>query len=65
MSIPGLGPKTLALLHKKFRVSCLDDLKNCLEKAAPAKLKGFGQKKIDNIKRGIALWQASQARRGC
>jgi DNA polymerase (family 10) len=62
MSIPGLGPKTLALLHKKFRVSCLDDLKNCLEKAAPAKLKGFGQKKIDNIKRGIALWQASQTR---
>ena len=62
MSIPGLGPKTLALLHKTFRVNCLDDLKNCLEKAATAKIKGFGQKKIDNIKRGIDLWQASQAR---
>jgi len=62
MSIPGLGPKTLALLHKKFRISCLDDLKACLDKAASAKLKGFGQKKIDNIKRGIDLWVSSQKR---
>jgi DNA polymerase (family X) len=62
MSIPGLGPKTLALLHKKFRVSCLDDLESCLETAASKKLKGFGQKKIENIKRGIDLWRASQKR---
>lgn len=62
MSIPGLGPKTLALLHKKFRVNCLDDLKKCLDQAATAKLKGFGQKKIDNIKRGIDLWVSSQQR---
>ena len=62
MSIPGLGPKTLAFLHKKFRISCLDDLKTCLEKAASVKLRGFGQKKIDNLKRGIELWLASQKR---
>ncbi len=62
MGIPGLGPKTLALLHRKFRVNCLDDLKNCLEKAATAGLKSFGKRKIDNIKRGIDLWQASQKR---
>lgn len=62
MSIPGLGPKTLAILHKKFRVNCLEDLKGCLEKAVTSKIKGFGQKKIDNIKRGIDLWQASQKR---
>ena len=62
MNIPGLGPKTLALLHRRFHVSCLDDLRSCLEKAATAKLKGFGQKKIDNIKRGIDLWLASQQR---
>jgi DNA polymerase (family X) len=62
MSIPGLGPKTLALLHKKFRVNCLDDLTNCLDQAATAKLKGFGAKKIANIKRGIDLWVASQKR---
>ena len=62
MSIPGLGPKTLALLHEKFHVTCLNDLRSCLEQAATKKLKGFGQKKIDNIERGIDLWVASQKR---
>jgi DNA polymerase (family X) len=62
MSIPGLGPKTLAQLHQKFRIRSLDDLKHCLEKAASVRLKGFGQKKIDNIKRGIDLWESSQKR---
>lgn len=62
MSVPGLGPKTLALLHSKYRITCLDDLKRALERAASAKLKGFGEKKIENIKRGIDLWFASQKR---
>jgi DNA polymerase (family 10) len=62
MSIPGLGPKTLALLHKKFKVTGLDDLRTRLETAASVKLKGFGQKKIDNLKRGIDLWLTSQKR---
>lgn len=62
MSIPGLGPKTLALLHKKAGVRKFDDLKRCLESERVLKLKGFGQKKIDNIKRGIDLWLASQKR---
>jgi DNA polymerase (family X) len=62
MSIPGLGPKTLGLLHKNFRIDCLEDLQECLENPALSKLKGFGQKKIDNIKRGIDLWMAGQRR---
>lgn len=62
MSVPGLGPKTLALLHKKFRVCTLDDLKCCLDGDGLAKVKGFGEKKIANIKRGIELWSASQQR---
>ncbi|HSP70583.1 MAG TPA: DNA polymerase/3'-5' exonuclease PolX [Bryobacteraceae bacterium] len=62
MSIPGLGPKTLAQLHRKFHIRSLADLEHCLEKAAAVKLKGFGQKKIDNIKRGIELWVSSQKR---
>ncbi len=62
MSIPGLGPKTLALLHKEIGVTSFEDLKRCLEGEAVLQLKGFGQKKIDNIKRGIDLWLASQQR---
>lgn len=62
MGIPGLGPKTLAFLHKKIGVTGFEDLKRCLEGEAVLKLKGFGQKKIDNIKRGIDLWLGSQQR---
>jgi DNA polymerase (family 10) len=62
MGIPGLGPKTLALLYKKFRIASLEDLQNCLDRAAETKLKGFGQKKIENIRRGIGLWLASRQR---
>ncbi len=62
MSVPGLGPKTLALLHGKYRIASLDDLKRALEKAKSQKLKGFGQKKIENIERGIDLWSAGQKR---
>jgi len=62
MNIPGLGPKTLALLHKRVRISNFEDLKRALDTGALLKLKGFGQKKIDNIKRGIDLWLARQKR---
>ena len=62
MNIPGLGPKTLALLHKRVHISNFEDLKRCLDSGALLKLKGFGQKKIDNIQRGIDLWLASQKR---
>src|SRR6185437_9655242 len=63
MSIPGLGPKTLALLHKKFRVNCLDDLKSCLGKAATVKLKGFGRKRSTTS--NAVLSCGSPARSGC
>lgn len=62
MSIPGLGPKTLALLHKKAGINNLEDLKKCLDGEAILKWKGFGQKKIENIRRGIELWVGSQKR---
>ncbi len=62
MSIPGLGPKTLALLHKKFRIKDFEGLKRLIDSGALLKLRGFGEKKIENIKRGINLWLASKQR---
>jgi len=62
MSIPGLGPKTLALLHQKGHVNDFESLKRCLDSEALTKLKGFGAKKVENIKRGIELWAASRQR---
>ena len=62
MDIPGLGPKTLALLHKKQHVKNFADLKRLLDSDALLKVRGFGAQKIANLKRGIALWQASKQR---
>jgi DNA polymerase (family 10) len=62
MSIPGLGPKTVALFHKKFHIKCFEDLKRVIDSGALLNLRGFGEKKVDNIKRGINLWLASKLR---
>jgi DNA polymerase (family 10) len=63
MDIPGLGPKTLALLHEKFRIKNADDLRRLIEKGSLGKLRGFGEKKIENLRRGIELHQSSKQRR--
>src|SRR5215813_1513208 len=63
MDIPGLGPKTVALLHKNFRVKNVGDLRRLIEKGSLDKLRGFGGKKIENLRRGIELYQSSKQRR--
>jgi DNA polymerase (family X) len=63
MNIPGLGPKTLALLDKKFHIKNVDDLKRLIENGSLRKLRGFGAKKIENLRQGIELYQASRQRR--
>ncbi|HTR38700.1 MAG TPA: DNA polymerase/3'-5' exonuclease PolX [Bryobacteraceae bacterium] len=62
MSIPGLGPKTLALFHKKLKVNDLESLKRALESGKAGKLPGFGPKKAENLQRGIDLWTAGHKR---
>jgi DNA polymerase (family 10) len=62
IDIPGLGPKTLALLHRKLHIKNFEDLKRVIDSGALAKLPGFGQKKIENLKRGISLWLSSKQR---
>ena len=62
MDIPGLGPKTLALLHKKFRIKNVNDLSRLIEKGSLVELRGFGEKKIENLRRGIELHQSGKQR---
>ncbi len=62
MAIPGLGPKTLALLHKRCRVKDFKSLKQALDKGTLARLPGFGAKKVQNLQRGIDLWLSSRQR---
>jgi len=62
MTIPGLGPKTLALIHKKCHIKGFEDLKRALDSGALLKLPGFKEKKVENIRRGISLWVSSKQR---
>ncbi|UCE19433.1 MAG: DNA polymerase/3'-5' exonuclease PolX [Gemmatimonadota bacterium] len=62
MSIQGLGPKTLALVHKELGVKNLEDLKKTIDSRALESLPGMGAKKIENILRGIELRSASLGR---
>ncbi len=56
LDIPYLGPKTLKLAYEKLGVRSLDDLKRVIEDGSLAKLPGMGPKKIENIKKGMALY---------
>lgn len=57
MNITGFGPATLKLLHKKLRISNRDDLIKALETDKLVGIKGFGDKKIENMKRALKLFK--------
>ena len=62
MNIPGMGPKTLALLHKEKRIGSLSQLEAALEDGSLVGLPGIGEKKVENMKRGIQLLKQSKGR---
>ena len=62
MDIPGMGPKTLSMLHKEREISSLPQLEKAVEEGSLIGLFGIGEKKIENIKRGILLLKQSKGR---
>jgi len=62
MNIPGMGPKTLSMLRKEKGISNFSQLEKALENGSLLGLFGIGEKKIENIKRGILLLRQSQGR---
>jgi DNA polymerase (family 10) len=55
LDIPGLGPKTVALLWKQAGVQSMADLTDKLKDDALAELPGFGKKKLENLRKNIAF----------
>ncbi len=51
--IPGLGPKTIALLWKEMGVTDIGQLRKAINSGMIEKLPGMGAKKVENIKKGI------------
>ena len=62
MDIPGMGPKTLSMLHKEKGISSLSHLEKAVENGSLIGLPGIGEKKVENIKRGIQLLKQSKGR---
>src|SRR4030043_1492407 len=62
MDIPGMGPKTLALIHKERGINNLSQLEKAVEDSSLTDIPGMGEKKIENIKRGIQLLKQSKGR---
>ncbi len=53
LEIQGLGGKTIHLMHEKLGVRNLGDLKRVIKDGSLAALYGMGEKKAENIRRGI------------
>jgi DNA polymerase (family 10) len=53
LDIPGVGPKTVKLLNEKLKVRNIEDLKKVLSDGSAARLPGMGEKKVENILKGL------------
>jgi len=53
LEIPGIGPKTAAMLHQKFKVSSLPTLKKFVEGGGLDLVDGIGPKTAERIKESI------------
>ncbi len=62
MGIPGMGPKTLSLIHKEKGIKNLSQLEKAVKNGSLIDLPGMGEKKVENIKRGIQLLKQSKGR---
>jgi DNA polymerase (family 10) len=64
LDIPGLGPKTIALMWKERGVTSIAELSEAIAAGKLDGLKGVGPKKIESIKQGMALLERSAGRIG-
>ena len=55
MHIPGIGPKTVKVVYEKLKIESIEELEAAATDGRLAELPGFGQKKCENIIRGITL----------
>lgn len=63
MEVPGVGPKTARQLYDELGVDSLERLREALERGELLRLKGFGSKKAERIREGLALVQSAGKRR--
>ncbi|MFQ5915928.1 MAG: DNA polymerase/3'-5' exonuclease PolX [Nitrospinota bacterium] len=63
LRVPGLGPKTLALIHQELGVGSAEDLRAVIEDGRLLSLPGVQEKTVENIRKGLEFIAASGGRR--
>ena len=54
LDLPGIGPKTAALLHQKYKVSSLEALREFVRSGELEHVDGIGPKTAERIKENLA-----------
>jgi DNA polymerase (family 10) len=54
LEVPGIGPKTAALLHQRVKVSSLDDMKTFVASGGLDMVDGIGPKTAEKIKESLS-----------
>jgi DNA polymerase (family 10) len=62
MEVNGMGPSTLKTLHEKLGINTREDILLAIEQGKLGTLKGFGQKKIENIRRALKIYKETGTR---
>lgn len=62
MDITGFGPATVKLLYKKYSIENKQGLITALEAGKLTGTRGFGPKKIENLRRGLKLYKLGHER---
>ncbi|MDW8032936.1 MAG: DNA polymerase/3'-5' exonuclease PolX [Aquificaceae bacterium] len=62
LDVPGLGVKTLRLAYDRLKVRNKEDFIKAVRSGKLAFLPGMGEKKVQNILRGLELWEKSKER---
>jgi DNA polymerase (family X) len=62
LEIPNMGAKTIHLAYQELEVKNIDDLKKVIADGSLASLYGLGEKKVDNIRKGLELIEKAHER---
>lgn len=62
LKLPGMGPKTVALLWEALQVSDVEQLQTAIDEGRLEALPRFGKKLVEKLKRGIADYRKNSGR---
>ncbi|WP_457642489.1 DNA polymerase/3'-5' exonuclease PolX [Persephonella sp.] len=62
IDLPGFGPKTLKKIYEELGISTKEELVKALKDGRVEQLEGFGLKKVENMLKGLQMYEISQRR---